>query len=501
VKRKLGGFLLATVLVCLGVVPSSADSAPFGYPNKGIWISPLATSVNPSHFSLVNYSNNLTQNCTVLGEAPCTDEALNKDQQTKVVGNVILGICTETQKSFCVESLNVASKSSTSSAKFLGYAGGSRSPASLKHGVPEGFDTSLWAASGVANSVGSENYAVEANLSVQFDDNKQAVFTDISVNVVPYLEEFGQQYSPRYYSGNRIIGGGFNKCFWYKNGSCGVTAGFSPDTKITLSLRVPESLGGWYRGRIADPTIEIKPLGLKQNLLVVSAVPIETPYLQVGLTDDDVAPAVILGSQLPTNSVGVIRSTQDNAFTAIDLLRKYAGDKATGMLSLWTFSNLNQSGSGCLYSTSKVIGFVSTDALAYSGQAPTFKNGTLSYKLGGVHYKPDSSVIEGRYDLVIRSDVARCLYGFSSAPVSASITVIDSAGESKLSTTSMSEKDGWIYFEAAGFGYSSPEIQIKLTQPKPAKLTTLTCVNIKKPKLTKKVTSTRPRCPTGYKQK
>jgi hypothetical protein len=228
---------------------------------------------------------------------------------------------------------------------------------------------------------------------------------------------------------------------------------------------------------------------------------VETPFLQVGLTDDDQALNTILGSPLQTNSVAVIRSTQEMAFTAIDLLRGYAADKASGMSSLWTFSNLNQSGSGCLYSTNKVIGFVSTDALAYSGQAPTFKNGVLSYKLGGVHFKPDSSVIEGRYDLVIRSDAARCLYGFSSAPISASISVVDAAGELKSSTTSMSERGGWIYFKAAGFGYSTPEVRIKLTQPKVSKKITITCVNIKKSKLTKKVTAVSPKCPVGFKKR
>jgi hypothetical protein len=500
-KSKLAALLMAGVLVLSGAAPSNADSAPYGYPNKGIWISPEATSVNPSHFSLMNYSNNTAQNCTILGEAPCTNEMFNKDKQNKIVGSIILGICNEKQTSFCIESLIVKSKAVTSSAKFLGYADGARTPGAPKYGVPEGFDTSLWMASGVANASGSENYAVEANLSVNFDEFNQATFSDLSVNVVPYVEESGPQFVPRSFSGNRIVGGGFNKCFWYKVGSCGVTTAFAPETRVTLSLRVPDSLGGWYRGRIADPAIEIKPLGLKQNSLVVSAMPVETPYLQVGLTDDDASPALILGSPLPTNSVAVIRSTQDKAFTAIELLRKYSADRASGMLSLWTFSNLNQGGSGCLFSTSKVMGFVSTDALAYSGQAPTFNNGIMTYKLGGLHFKPDSTAIEGRYDLVIRSDAARCLYGFSSAPVSASISVVDSAGESKLSTTSMSEKDGWIYFRAAGFGYSAPEIQIKLTQPKPAKMTTITCSNIKKPKTIKKVTAVSPKCPTGYKKK
>jgi hypothetical protein len=501
VNRKSISVLMALILVLTGVVPSNAGPTSYGYPNKGIWITPEATSVNPSHLSLVNYENNTSQNCTVIGDYPCTEAALNGDTKNRVVGNVILGVCTEKQTTFCIDSLHVKAKSEAVQATFLGYAGGPQTAASEKYGLPPGFDTSLWEGSGVTNASGTSTYAVEANLALQFGSNNKASFFDLSVNVVPYYEEAGQQYTPRYFSGNRIIGGGFNKCFWYKQGICGVTSDYLEGTQVTLSLRVPESLGGWYRGRISDPTIEIQPLGNQQNLLTVSAEPIEAPYLQVGLTDDDVSPGLILGYQLNSNSVGVIRSTEENAFTAIELLRQYASDKATGMKSLWTFSNLSQTGSGCLASTSKVVGFVSTDALAYNGQAPSFKNGVLSYKLAGVHFRPDSKPIEGRYDLVIRSEAARCLYGFSAAPLSASISVVDSAGETKFSTTSMREKDGWIYFEAAGFGYSSPEVRIKLTQPKPAKKTTITCVNIKKPKLTKKVTAITPKCPAGYKKK
>jgi hypothetical protein len=131
---------------------------------------------------------------------------------------------------------------------------------------------------------------------------------------------------------------------------------------------------------------------------------------------------------------------------------------------------------------------------------PEFKNGLLTYKVAGLHYAPDGKTLnEGSYDLVMRSDVARCLYGFSKAPISATVSVVGEGGENKVATTVVSEKNGWLKLAAYGFTFSSPTISVKLSQASaPAKKTTITCA---KGKLTKKVTAVGPKCPAGYKKK
>jgi hypothetical protein len=122
----------------------------------------------------------------------------------------------------------------------------------------------------------------------------------------------------------------------------------------------------------------------------------------------------------------------------------------------------------------------------------------LNYRVAGLHYAADGKTLnEGVYDMVIKSTVARCIYGFSSAPISASISVTSAEGEAKVATTVVREKDGWVKLAAYGFTYSSPTISVKLTQAAPTK-TTITCV---KGKVTKKVTASAPKCPTGYKKK
>jgi hypothetical protein len=140
--------------------------------------------------------------------------------------------------------------------------------------------------------------------------------------------------------------------------------------------------------------------------------------------------------------------------------------------------------------------------------------GTLNYQVAAPHYSPDKSEFKGSYDLVIRSDVARCIYGFSKAPISATIAITSSDGTPQIATTVIGEKDGWVYLRAKNFGFSAPIIKAKLSQeaevvvaptPTPTasakpviKKVTITCI---KGKTSKKVTAVKPKCPTGYKKK
>jgi len=113
----------------------------------------------------------------------------------------------------------------------------------------------------------------------------------------------------------------------------------------------------------------------------------------------------------------------------------------------------------------------------------------------------------------MRSEVARCLYGFTSAPIQAFVSI--SGGDTQvIATTVTGESKGWLSLSAAGFTFSEKTITVKISQEaekpvavatptptaKPAvvKKSTITCV---KGKTSKKVTAAKPICPTGYKKK
>ena len=138
--------------------------------------------------------------------------------------------------------------------------------------------------------------------------------------------------------------------------------------------------------------------------------------------------------------------------------------------------------------------------------------------------------MKGTYDLSIRAEVARCIYGFSSAPIKASISVVSENGVSSVATENVGEKEGWFRLGAYGFTFSQPKLRVKLTQEKapealpanngtpsttpantpmtkpmtkpmttnkPSRSVTIKCV---KGKSIKMVTSSSPKCPTGYKK-
>ena len=146
---------------------------------------------------------------------------------------------------------------------------------------------------------------------------------------------------------------------------------------------------------------------------------------------------------------------------------------------------------------------------------------TLDYKVAAPHLLSNGSVFQGTYNLEIDEKLARCIYGFSDAPISATVSVIGVDGENKVATTLVSSSGGFLRLSASGFTFSAPIIKVKLTQAgsktangvkpaapatpaapaKPAPVALVKSITCVKGKLTKKVSGTAPKCPSGYSQK
>jgi hypothetical protein len=122
----------------------------------------------------------------------------------------------------------------------------------------------------------------------------------------------------------------------------------------------------------------------------------------------------------------------------------------------------------------------------------------------------------------MNAEVARCIYGFGNAPISAKIEIASEDGTPAVAVTTLTQKDGWMRLSANGFHYSTPQIKVKLIEEKPIVvaaptpsptptmnvpltsgqaaarlLKTITCV---KGKLVKTATAIKPSCPKGYKK-
>ena len=126
----------------------------------------------------------------------------------------------------------------------------------------------------------------------------------------------------------------------------------------------------------------------------------------------------------------------------------------------------------------------------YEASPPVLRGDALKYRRAGPHYAPSGEAFQGSYDLVMRSDTARCFYGCSDAPVQVEIEVTSDHGVEEVITTSVAETDGWLCLSARGFPLSHPTFTVRLSSQASEK--TILC------KKTKKVTGIKPKCPKGW---
>jgi hypothetical protein len=202
----------------------------------------------------------------------------------------------------------------------------------------------------------------------------------------------------------------------------------------------------------------------------------------------------------------------------LEKIRPFTKDKSTGDMSLWVVQTFGSEGQKCLADTSRLMGVVTTNSVAYDKFAPKFTDGKLKYSVGGVHLDKDGNLVKGNYDLVLRSDAARCLYGFSNAPIEAVVSVTYGDKEQNISTTASGERDGWLFISAKNFTFSNPTIEVAISQPKPSPSATPTPsataspTNVTKPTskktitcvkgtAVKKVSGKSPKCPKGFKKR
>jgi hypothetical protein len=270
---------------------------------------------------------------------------------------------------------------------------------------------------------------------------------------------------------------------------------------------------------LKNAAIEITSIDPKLNRIKVEAEPVVVPEVNVLLTKEQFDslpdPSFFLRQGEIWNSVNAGNPI------ALEWIKQLAGvmkDTATGEHTSWAFSTVGgRQSNECFNDKTRLIGLVTTNAAVYSPGAPDFVNDFLNYKVGGLHFRPDGKSLNvGTYDLLMRSDVARCLYRFTNAPLSASVSVVDDAGsEKRIETTFLNEKDGWLHLGAYGFSFSRPTLKVKLsgtrqsssaqgssqgssTDPKAKKQSANYTVKCKKGKVTKKFITAVPKCPSGW---
>ena len=492
-------------------------------------------------------------------------------------GNVryraIVPFCTGSADVNCTEDVGVidetGKKTSATFGRYFPTTAQNQFVGDPRYKLPSGVAGSVFSLPAAAHD-GGDNYYLSVQMSGGGQELNSLYLTDFSVQLSPIklepttgLGDADTGWGPiKGNDGGNSTGkdvwvdkgpgfAGDNYCVAtsYKEGLCAQRYAFPAGVKFYVKVRSQQSPSGWMHGRVSDPDIQLTetagttsiemqgfpvavpavykmytypqmPQALKDEYDVTTGGYKKDPnfarnptnYFQGGRSAEDPDP-------LKRNNIYEPTPSSKAGMEQLKLWIPFINDKATALLSYWSVRTLTQDemegSSQCFRDSNKVSGIVTTNATQYSAGPPTLdkSEGTLNYVVAAPHYDPRDKDFKGSYDLVMRSDVARCVYGFSKAPINATISITSDDGTPQVATTVIGERNGWLYLQAKNFEFSAPIIKAKLTQevvvaptptatptvkPVVAKKTTITCV---KGKTTKKVKAVKPKCPSGFKKK
>lgn len=331
-------------------------------------------------------------------------------------------------------------------------------PADPEMNLPEGTHPSIWEE--VVNGVASPlKYMVYYSYNMGYDRvNKKFYLQGVRLSIRAFRIE-GRRWSS----------------LWDTAEGAGIQYEFPADFQSRITVRVSSASNGWYKARLASPEVNLTPFSATNNRLVVSGKPVAVPAFAFtrkleGLTDREKTFTQAL------KGVRFVEPGTPEIFDYLEYFRPLVDDTTQYSKQYWTINSTNwESNNPCLADKTRVVGIISTNAMGYEGSAPKFVEETLRYRVAGFHYASDGkSLNRGTYDLIIRSDAARCLYGFSNAPISAIVSVTDGSGTQNVASTVISEKNGWLLLSAAGFTFSEKVITVKLQQEQEKPVTAVT---------------------------
>jgi hypothetical protein len=455
--------------------------------------------------------------------------------------------CLNTIKKNCIQSVYALDPSGVKiEGEFVKYATDDYEfnySASEVNNLPQGKGQGgIWRIPGVTHSGNGDSYFVSSNVLGWLDKSaktkvstQEFIFNKFETGIAPIVEITGpfEQATPldsAHFDNSGKIQGSATRvdrplaerysCAMMTGGICFSEKEFPKDFRFGMTVNLGNKLAGWFHGRIYDPVIDVSGNG-KGQIITFEAFPVLVPavYEKVPTANLTVELRNYLSSDRKFSTGSGYFMPGNSGKEAIEMAGFWiplVKDKASTSRTSWTVRNLDGNNdanvSQCSNGDGKLAGVVTTNSLVYSAGPPVYNKsqGTLDYQVLSPHYTASGEEAIGSYDLVLRSDVARCIYGFTRAPIQATISIINPEGDNKVATTLVREKNGWLTLSAKGFTYSSPLIRVSLSQeaaptptptaPKVNKKnkTTIFCV---KGKITKTVTAVKPKCPTGFKKK
>lgn len=311
-------------------------------------------------------------------------------------------------------------------------------------------------------------------------------------------------------------------------GYCLANADFMSGYRYRVVFQVPADLGFFLNGRLDQPVAYTEPFGSNRRLIIEGAP--ATLFMVSGtipkkyLTPEAVAAIKSARSdfgeelgRVPTDLPPMENRYPD----LLSALLPYFGDRTTMELQAWTLKSTPTLGRFTNQCTNggrgEMLGIISTNATAFDGDPPVLDPDTkiLSYKVAAPHFGVDGKTENiGKYYMNMNANFIKCILGVDKVPAVAQIGITSTGQAERVSTVTVKTDKDWLRLNVDNFTFSSPKINVKFEAPAIAENTptqraevkstpalnkrTITCA---KGRITKKITATNPKCPTGYKKK
>jgi|694.fasta_scaffold116408_3 hypothetical protein len=533
--------------------PPDYISATYGQPLLGYSFS-LVDDFNQSNtgesFSFIR-TNTSQRWCKDFKDPQCIKDI---ESGANFWTNQILPPCENTADLInCIESVNlVDSSGKREKLKLEKLIPGNTWEVGISPKIEAGSSSSRWVSASSQNTNKGFKVTVSGALGLTMSSRTEvsaARLASFQASVEPYEKLVGNYNPPQVYEPptGRFFGGNTpNHCIWVDTNECGVLSEFPEASKIELVLHLPTEISGWIIGRVDQPIFASEILGASRitgqglSRVTLTGYPVNIPLFSTKIDLAKASPELknyyqenkFCKQKLPECSGyfggNLSGSFFDITYKIFQFFESSFDNTANIVFPRWSIRSLpgiDQTYDRCKSASPvQINGIVTTNASIYQGAPPIFENDSFVYKVAGLHLLPSKEVFQGTYDLVLKSEFARCLYGFSGAPIKAAVEVTNSDGTNRIVTTSFVEKNGWISVSIKGFTFSQPTIKLKLLQEKsipvasatPATtpdsnqitastssktLRTKSTITCTKGKTIKKVTGTKPSCPKGYKKK
>ena len=472
------------------------------------------TAVSSNTVSFARTAANVASTATQTGtiSRPC--------ENANVSYRAVLKRCENASETDCIEGLYASSSSiseKTGSYERVFPKRGVSDFASPMAGVPAGGSMTFYSFADFGHGSGNE-YAVTATLSGWQTGNglysSQSVFASInpvSIQTTPCADaNNGRCMDDADNKGTAVDQDQGYKCFAWDvtesntdsdtaisfgndgdQSTCALKRAFPAGVSFKLKLRLSKEPGGWIHGRMATPIVSFDKSG-SNTILTVSAASVKVPAVGAVSTFAGLPSGIQSWFQSNCSSDGnnncgtrnpnnpwtdtLLRNAiveplpyKDESFNQLSVWNNFINDTAGAEPTQWNMRTLDTGemteASECISGASGITGIVTTNSTLYSKGPPTYNSTTktLDYKVAAPHFKRDGvTEFTGEYHLLVREDVAKCLYGFTGTSVTSDVDVFGEDGSAKSASTSITKIGDYYHFAATGFTFSAPTIKAKL---------------------------------------